>query len=136
MKKYDASMIKVKNVPQLQILENNKCCRTYNYCFNHPLPEQSELDKIADGLQQRYILSQERYQIPEDIEVVGYVSIKRLTDYEARVIYLTNQPEETCIYISGIRKLPREIEKLLGTVKSIQGDARENWITDYKKYID
>ncbi|WP_052330825.1 hypothetical protein [Rivularia sp. PCC 7116] len=89
-------------------------------------------DTIANKLEQRYILSQERYEIPEDIEVVGYVNIERLTDYEARIIYLTTQPEETCIYMSGVRKLPREIEKVLGTVKSIQGDARGNWITDYK----
>ena len=125
-------MIKVINIPQLQILENNKCCRTYNYCFNNPLPEQSELDKIADGLEQRYLLSKERYEIPEDIEVAGYVSIERLTDYEANIIYSTNQPEETCIYMSALYKLPREIEKVLGTIKSIQGDAREDWIRDYK----
>ncbi|MGB3655871.1 MAG: hypothetical protein WBA41_32305 [Rivularia sp. (in: cyanobacteria)] len=132
MKKYDASMIKFKNVPQLTILENNKCCRVYHYCFNNILLEQNELNKIADGLEQRYILSQERYEIPEDIEVVGYVSIERLTDYEVRVIYSTIQPEEDCIYISGIYTLPRKIEEVLGTVKSIQGDARENWITGYK----
>ena len=37
MKKYDASMIKVINIPKLQMLEDNKYCRIYNYCFNHPL---------------------------------------------------------------------------------------------------
>ena len=132
MKKYDASMIKVVNVPQLQILEDNKCCRTYNYCFNNLLPEQSELDKIAEGLEQRYILDKEKYELPEDIEVIEYVKIKRLTDYEASISYLTIQPEEDCIYLSGLYTLPRKIEEVLGTVKSIQGDARENWITDYK----
>jgi hypothetical protein len=132
MKKYDASMIKVINIPQLQILEDNKCCRTYNYCFNNLLPEQNELNKIADGLEQKFILTKERYEIPEDIEVVGYVSIERLTDYEAKVIYSTIQPEETCIYMSALYKLPREIEQVLGRVKSIQGDARENWIRDYR----
>ncbi len=132
MKKYDASMIKFKNVPQLTILENNKCCRTYNYCFNNLLPEQNELDKIADGLEQRYILDKDKYEFPEDIEVVGYVSIERLTDYEASISYSTIQPEETCLYMSGIYTLPRKIEEVLGTVKSIQGDARENWIRDYK----
>ena len=127
MRKYDASMIKFKNVPQLPILENDKCCRIYHYCFNNLLPEQNELDKIAEGLEQRYILSKERYEISEDIEVVGYVSIERLTNYEASISYSTIQPEEDCIYISGIYTLPRKIEEVLGTVKSIQGDGRDSW---------
>ena len=132
MKKYDASMIKVKNVPQLTTLEDNKCCRIYNYCFNSLLPEQNELNKIADGLEEKWIFSKEKYEIPEDIEIIASVGIERLTDYEASISVFTIEPESTCVGMFGMRTLPRKIEEVLGTVKSIQGDARENWITDYK----
>ncbi|MEH2159635.1 MAG: hypothetical protein V7K38_00965 [Nostoc sp.] len=54
--------------------------------------------------------------------------MERLQDNEARVRVLTLQPEESCVYIFGIRTLPRKLEERFGTVQSIQGQEREPWI--------
>jgi hypothetical protein len=56
MKKYDASQIKVRNIPQLEQLEDGKCCRTYVYRFTNPLPEQNVIDQIANNLHKSFIL--------------------------------------------------------------------------------
>ena len=43
MAKYDVSQIKVlQNLPDLEILENGECRRTYTYRFVNILPEQNE----------------------------------------------------------------------------------------------
>ena len=128
--KYHASQIKVRNIPDLEQLEHGKYCRTYVYCFTNPLPEQNVIDKIANSLQKRFTFSKEVYEIPEDVEICASIFIERLQDNEARVRVLTNQPEETCVYIFGISTLPRKIEERFGIVQSIQGEPRENWITD------
>lgn len=122
---YSAIKINIKNIPHLKDLENNKCGRTYNYCFKNRIPKQKTLNIIANKLEQRYILSKEEYELSEDIEIIGYVNIKRLTDYKARVTYSTIKPEEDCIYLSGIYILPRKIEKVLGRLKFIQGQPRD-----------
>ncbi|MBV6626132.1 MAG: hypothetical protein KI793_24885 [Rivularia sp. (in: Bacteria)] len=127
MKYYDASMIHIVNIPHLKDLGDNKCGRTYHYCFANRLPKQKVLNKIANKLEQRYLLDKDRYEIPEDIEIIGYVKIKRLTDYKARITYFGTKPEEDCIYISGIHTLPLKIEKVLGKLKSIQGQPRDWW---------
>lgn len=56
---YDASQIKLKNIPDLEQLEDGKCCRTYVYCFTNPLPEQNVIDQIANSLEKRFTLSKE-----------------------------------------------------------------------------
>ena len=124
---YSAIEIHKTNIPHLKDLTDNKCGRTYHYCFENRLPKQNKLNKIAIKLEQRYILSKEKYELPEDIEIIGYVKIKRLTDYKARITYSTIKPEEDCIYLSGIRTLPLKIEKVLGKLKSIQGQPRNWW---------
>ncbi|MEA5600331.1 hypothetical protein [Nostoc sp. UHCC 0252] len=128
--KYDASQIKVKNIPDLEQLEHGKCCRTYVYCFTNPLPEQNVIDQIANSLEKRFTLSKEVYEIPEDVEICASIFIERLQDKEARVRVLTDQPEEDWVYIFGIYSLPRKIEERFGIVQSIQGEQRETWITD------
>ncbi|MEH2141249.1 hypothetical protein [Nostoc sp.] len=128
--KYDASQIKLRNIPDLEQLEDGKCCRTYIYCFTNPLPEQNVIDQIANSLEKRFIFSKEVYEIPEDVEICASIFIERLQDNKARVRVLTDQPEETCVYIFGISTLPRKIEERFGIVQSIQGEQRETWITD------
>ena len=127
MSYYDASMIHKINIPHLKDLGDNKCGRTYNYCFHNRLPKQKKINKIADKLEQRYLLTKEKYELPEDIEIIGYVKIRRLTDYKARITYFSIKPEEDCIYISGIYTLPLRIEKVLGKLKFIQGQPRDWW---------
>ncbi|MBG1258953.1 hypothetical protein [Nostoc commune] len=128
--KYDASQIKLKNIPDLEQLEDGKCCRTYIYCFTNALPEQKVIDQIANSLQKRFTFSKEVYEIPEDVEICTSIFIERLQDDEARVRVLTDQPEEVCVYMFGISTLPRKIEERFGIVQSIQGEQRETWITD------
>ncbi|RCJ38778.1 hypothetical protein A6770_12810 [Nostoc minutum NIES-26] len=128
MRKYDASQIKVQNIPQLEQLEGGKCCRTYVYRFTNPLPEQNVIDQIANNLHKSFIFTKEVYEIPEDVEIFASILIERLQDNEARIRVLTDSPEEPCIYIFGIRTLPRKIEEKLGIVQSIQGEEREIWI--------
>ncbi|MFN6562681.1 MAG: hypothetical protein RMY28_023190 [Nostoc sp. ChiSLP01] len=127
--KYDASQIKVTNIPQLELLEDGKCRRTYVYRFTNTLPEQNIIDEIAKSLEKRFKFSKEVYEIPEDVEICASIIIERLQDDEARVRVLTDQPEESCVYIFGIRTLPRKIEERFGIIESIQGEQRENWIS-------
>jgi len=124
---YSAIKINIQNIPHLKDFRNNKCGRTYHYCFQNRLPKQKILNNIANNLEQRYLLTKDKYELPEDIEIIGYVNIKRLTDYKARITYSTIKPEEDCIYLSGIRTLPLKIEKVLGKLKSIQGQPRDWW---------
>ncbi|MEH2267342.1 MAG: hypothetical protein V7K68_02740 [Nostoc sp.] len=126
--KYDASMITVINIPQLEQLEDGKCCRTYLYRFTNPLPEQNVIDQIANSLEKRFTFSKELYEIPEDVEICASIFMKRLQDDEARISVLTDQPEEDCVYIFGIYTLPRKIEERFGIVESIQGEQRKTWI--------
>ncbi|MFN6571133.1 hypothetical protein [Dendronalium sp. ChiSLP03b] len=128
MRKYDASQIKVRNIPQLEQLEDGKCCRTYVYRFTNRLPEQNFIGQIANSLHKSFIFTKEVYEIPEDVEVCASILIERLQDNEARVRVLTDSPEESCIYIFGTRTLPRKIEEKLGIIQSIQGQERETWI--------
>ena len=72
-------------------------------------------------------MTKEKYELPEDIEIIGYVKIRPLTDYKARITYFSIKPEEDCIYISGIYTLPLRIEKVLGKLKFIQGQPRDWW---------
>lgn len=127
--KYDLSHIRVINIPQLEQLENGKCCRTYLYRFTNTLPEQNIIDEIAKSLEKRFKFSKEVYEIPEDVEICASILIERLQDDEARVRVLTDHPEESCVYIFGIRTLPRKIEERFGILQSIQGEQRENWIS-------
>jgi hypothetical protein len=126
--KYDASMITVINTPQLEQLEDGKCCRTYLYRFTNPLPEQNVIDQIANSLEKRFTFSKEAYEIPEDVEICASIFMERLQDDEARVRVLTDQPEEDCVYMFGIYTLPRKLEERFGIVESIQGEQRETWI--------
>ncbi|MDZ8135964.1 MAG: hypothetical protein RM049_11780 [Nostoc sp. DedQUE04] len=128
--KYDASQIKLINIPDLEQLEDGKCCRTYVYSFTTPLPEQNVIDQIANSLEKRFTFSKEVYEIPEDVEICASIFMDRLQNNEARVRVLTHQPEEDCVYIFGIYTLPRKIEERFGMVQSIQGQQREAWITD------
>ncbi|BAY74867.1 hypothetical protein NIES25_12830 [Nostoc linckia NIES-25] len=127
--KYDASQIRVINIPQLEQLEYGKCCRTYLYRFTNTLPEQNIIDEIAKSLEKRFKFSKEEYEIPEDIEICASILIERLQDDEARVSVLTDHPEESCVYIFGTGTLPRKIEERFGIIQSIQGEQRENWIS-------
>ncbi|MEH2068370.1 MAG: hypothetical protein V7K47_09450 [Nostoc sp.] len=126
--KYDASQIKLINIPQLEQLEDGKCSRTYVYRFTNTLPEQNIIDKSAKSLEKKFT-SKEVYEIPEDVEICASILIERLQNDEARVHVLTDQPEESCVYIFGIRTLPRKIEERFGILQSIQGEQRENWIS-------
>ncbi|MEH2040389.1 hypothetical protein [Nostoc sp.] len=120
----------MRNIPDLEQLEDGKCCRTYFYCFTNPLIEQNVIHQIANSLEKRFTFSKEVYEIPEDVEICASVFIERLQDNEARVRVLTNQPEEVCVYIFGISTLPCKIEERFGILHSIQGEQREIWITD------
>ncbi|MEH2094049.1 hypothetical protein [Nostoc sp.] len=128
MNKYDASQIKVRNIPPLEQLEDGKCCRTYIYRFTNSLPEQNVINQIANSLEQRFTFSKEVYELSEDIEICASILMERLQDNEARVSVLTLQPEESCVYIFGTGTLPRKLEERFGTVQSIQGQEREAWI--------
>lgn len=126
--KYDASQIKLINIPPLEQLEDGKCCRTYVYCFTNPLPEQKVINQTVNTLEKRFTFSKEIYDLSEDVEICASILIERLQDKEARVRVLTTQPEEDCVYLFGIRTLPRKLEERFGTVQSIQGQQRETWI--------
>jgi hypothetical protein len=126
--KYDASQIKLKNIPELEKLANETSCRAYLYSFNAKLPKQNDIDQIARGLKQKFNFPKDQFEIPEDIEIFASVAIKRLEDYQAQVSILTTHPEESWVYFFGLYTLPLKLEAIFGTVKSIQGQPREMWI--------
>jgi hypothetical protein len=127
---YNTIQIKLKNIPRLEKLVNGNCCRTYTYCFNKKLPEQNSIDQIAGSLEQKFKFSKDEFEIPEDIEICASIIIKRVEDYQAQVSILTDQPEESCVYIFGSFSLPRKLEAILGNVMSIQGQSREIWVLE------
>ena len=127
--KYDASQIGLINIPQLEQLEDGKCCRTYIYRFTNPLPEQNVIDQIANSLEKRFTFSKEVYDLTEDVEICASILIERLQDDKARVRILTTQPEECCVYIFGIYTLPHKVEERFGTVQSIQVQQPDTWIS-------
>jgi hypothetical protein len=126
--KYDASQIKLKNIPELGKLASETSCRTYLYSFNTKLPKQNDIDQIAGGLNQKFEFPKDQFEIPEDVEILASVAIKRLEDYQAQVSILTTHPEDYWVYVFGIHTLPFKLEEIFGTVKSIQGQPREIWI--------
>jgi hypothetical protein len=125
---YDVSQIRLKHIPKLEQIGDETCCRTYLYCFSALLPQQKYLDRIANDLEKKVTFSTELYNIPEDVEVRASVIINRLDDYQAQVVILTTQPEESCIYLFGIHSLPSKLEEIFGAVHSIQGQSRGTWI--------
>ncbi len=132
--KYDASQIRLINIPQLEQVEDGQCCRKYVYRFTNLLPEQNVIDQIANSLEKRFLFSKEEYDLTEDVEICASIVIKRLQDDEAIVSVLTTQPEETCVYLFSIYTLPHKLEERFGTVKLIQGQPREAWISASKKF--
>lgn len=130
MTKYSAEQIVILNIPKELELPDEKCCRTYAYRFSNPLAEQSILNKYAKQLSKPFLFSKEKYELPEDVEVIADVEIERVDEYEARISMVTTVPEECCLYLFGFYTLPRKIEALLGSIESIQGEARARWIRD------
>ena len=127
MAKYDANQIKVlENIPDLEELENGECRRTYLYRFVNILPEQNEIDRIANSVSKKFTFSKELYELPEDVEIYASVTIERSQNYEAKVsIVTTLVPEERYVFVFGLRTLPCKLEEEFGTVKSLQGLPRD-----------
>jgi len=125
---YDASQIKVlENVPDLEQLENGECHRTYIYRFVNILPEQNEINRIANSLGRKFTFSTEITERPEELEIYANVIIERSQDYEAKVSIVTTSPEESGIFGFGVFGLPRKLEEEFGTLESLQGQLREKW---------
>lgn len=126
---YDASQIKVlENIPDLEQLENGECRRTYIYRFVNILPEQNEINRIANSLGRKFTFSTEITERPEELEIYANVIIERSLDYEAKVSIVTTLVwEERYVFVFGLRTLPRKLEEEFGTVESLQGLPRDRW---------
>lgn len=125
---YDASQINVlENIPDLEQLENGECRRTYLYRFVNKLPEQNEIDRVANSVSEKFTFSKELYELLEDVESYANVIIERSQDYEAKVSIVTTSPEESGIFGFGVFGLPRKLEEEFGTLESLQEQLREEW---------
>ena len=125
---YDVSQIKaLKNFPDLEQPENGECRCTYIYRFLNKLPEQNEIDRVANSLGRKFTFSKEMTELPEDIEIYANGIIERSLNYEAKVSILTTPPEESCVYIFGASSLPRKLEEKFGTIDLLQGQLRKKW---------
>ena len=122
-----SGQIRVKKIPDIQY-RYNQCYRSYLYEFKNCLPNQDYLDKVAKKLHKKFILKSEIYDLAEDIEINLVLLIERENDYQAKIITLTNSPEEDCTFLYGLRQLPRIIEEELGIIHKIQNQPREAWI--------
>ena len=128
MRIYDASQIKVlKNLPDLEQLENGECRRIYIYRFVNILPDQNEIERIASSVSKKFTLSKELYELPEDVEIYANVIIERSLDYEAKVSIVTTSPEESGIFGFGVFGLPCKLEEEFGILESLQEQLREKW---------
>ena len=100
-----------------------------NLDFVNILPEQNEIDRIANSVSKKFTFSKELYELPEDVEIYARVTI-RSQDYEAKVSIVTTSPEESCVFIFGLRTLPCQLEENFGTVELLQGLPRDRWSWD------
>jgi hypothetical protein len=100
---------------------------SYDY-FLQIKPDSYILEEFTNSSLNPGIFSKKLYELSEDVEICASIFIDRLQDNEARVRVLTIQPEESCVYIFGTGTLPRKLEERFGTVQSIQGQQREDWI--------
>ena len=91
-----------------------------NLDFVNILPEQNEIDRIANSVSKKFTFSKELYELPEDVEIYARVTI-RSQDYEVKVSIVTTLPEESCAFIFGASRLPRELEDEFGTIELLQG---------------
>jgi hypothetical protein len=131
---YSNIHIEVLNISPPESLGDGKCCIKYLYRFKSVLPDQDTMNSLAKQLDYKRIFSKEVYGMPEDIDVYAWVTIERLNDYEAMVLLLQNEPDESVVFMYGTRSLPTKIEDIFGMVESIQGDSREMWIKTDRKH--
>ena len=86
------------------------------------------MNLLAKKLDYKYTFLKKVYELPEDIDIHAWVTVERLNDYESMFSLLQNEPDESIIFMYGIRSLPTKIEDIFGKLESIQGDSRETWI--------
>jgi hypothetical protein len=131
---YSDIHIEVLNIPLSESIGDGTCSIKYFYRFINVLPDCNTMNLLAKQLDYKFTFSKEVYEIPEDVDIYAWVTIERLNDYEAIFILSENEPDESVIFMYGIRSLPAKIEKVFGTVESIQGDSREMWIKIDRQY--
>jgi hypothetical protein len=125
---YSDIQISIKNIPRLERLADNKCCRKYLYRFADLLPIDLTMSILAKQLNQKFTLFKQVYQLPEDVDICMWVSSERIKDREAIFSVSTTEPEECFSIIYATNDLPVKIENIFGTVASIQGQPSEIWI--------
>jgi hypothetical protein len=125
---YSNCEITVLNIPQLESLGNKQCCRRYLYQFINLLPDLNELNSLVKKLDYKFTFSKDIYELPQDVDVYAWLTLERLSDREVMFTASTDEPEESVIYLYGLYSLPGKIEKIFGSISSIQGDSRELWI--------
>jgi hypothetical protein len=124
---YSNVEITVLNIPQLKSLGNEQCCRRYLYQFVNSLPDLNELNLIVKKLDYKFTFSKDIYELSQDVDVYAWLTLERLSDREVIFTVSTNEPEESVIYLYGLYSLPRKIEKIFGSIASIQGESIELW---------
>jgi hypothetical protein len=124
----------MSNIPRSQNLGDGTCCMRYLYRFINVLPDRDTMNSLAKQLEYKFTFAKEVYKLPEDVDIDAWVTTERLNDYEAIFVLSENEPDESVIFMYGIHSLPVKIEKVFGTVESIQGDSREMWIKSARQY--
>ena len=125
---YSNIHIEVLNIPPPESLGDGTCCIRYLYRFINILPDRDTMNLLAKKLDYKYTFLKKVYELPEDIDIHAWVTVERLNDYESMFSLLQNEPDESIIFMYGIRSLPTKIEDIFGKLESIQGDSRETWI--------
>jgi hypothetical protein len=125
---YSDIQIEILNTPRSESLGNGTCSIRYFYRFVHVLPDRDTMSSLAKQLDYKFTFSKEVYDLPEDVDIYAWVTTERLNDYEAIFVLSENEPDESIVFMYGIRSLPVKIEDIFGKVESIQGDSRATWI--------
>lgn len=122
----DVIFLAVPPLPPVEELAGRRCRRTYRYRFATVVPEEQRLHEIAAKLSH---VIEGRSPTDEHARVSVDIALERRGPRELDVRVETESPEDSAVYITGLRWLPKELDALVGRIESMNGMPREEWWT-------
>jgi hypothetical protein len=116
---YSADDILVYPVPPREALPEGRCRRVFRYRFAKAIPRQQELATRGEMLGQRSLVPGREFWFE--------VSLIKRGECELDVSVTTAEPEQDVVWLLAVRSLPKDLERMLGRVESIEGHPRDDW---------
>jgi hypothetical protein len=124
---YTADEIIVPPIPPLEITAG-RCRRTYRYRFSVAVPGPEELERLARRLSHSFRVQARALGDGVFIEIPIHVAFTHRSQCEVDVSIGSTHPEEDPVFLYGLYTLPRELERVIGRVESIEGHPRQGWL--------